>query len=527
MLPGKKYTPEDVLKLVRRRIWWLLVPLAVVSAAAGVLARVLPDYYKSTSLVLVVPSRVSETFVKSSVTINLNDRLQSIKQQLLSRTRLETIIKEENLYQEELRTGILEDVVQNMRADIDVRIERGDAFTVSFVGRDPQAVQRVTAKLTSSFITESLRDRSTLAESANQFLETQLEDARLRLKEQEERLANYKRRFAGELPSDLGGNQQAISNIQMQVQQLVDGLNNDTARRNQVLRELAQMEPGSAETPGAPAPLPPQVYATPEAMPATGSLAQQLETAKFNFKQIEARYQPTSYVYRQWKRTVDDLQRKVDDEALNRLPVSDLTPRMSPTELARQKRIADLRGELDDLNAQIKAKSDEEKRLRAAGTFYQDRVNRTPTRDIEMVELNRDYAITNDLYNSLLRRKEDSKVSANLERQQIGETFRLLDQAKVAERPFSPDRRLIGVAGLVIGLALGIGLIALLEYRDESFKTEDEIASVLGLSVLATVPFMQSDADKRRSRIQRVFLNVGLGTTVMVCMAVVVYTLVR
>jgi len=139
----------------------------------------------------------------------------------------------------------------------------------------------------------------------------------------------------------------------------------------------------------------------------------------------------------------------------------------------------------------------------------------------------RDYTTLQTLYSNLSANKEESKIAANLERRQIGEQFKLLDPARVPEKPFSPDRQRLNVLGIVAGLVLGLGLIALLEYRDASFKADYEVTRVTGLPVLAVVPVMQSDAERRRFLKWRLAVSLGLGTTVAGCLAVVVYTFVR
>ncbi len=137
MLPGKKYKPEDILQILRKRIWLVLVPFAVVSAATAVVARKLPDRYRSDTLILVVPQRVPEAYVKSTVTTRIEDRLQSISQQILSRTRLERVIQDFNLYAEERKTGIMEDIVDRMRTQeikVDVvRVTRSGSATSAVI----------------------------------------------------------------------------------------------------------------------------------------------------------------------------------------------------------------------------------------------------------------------------------------------------------------------------------------------------------------------------------------------------------
>ncbi len=133
---------------------------------------------------------------------------------------------------------------------------------------------------------------------------------------------------------------------------------------------------------------------------------------------------------------------------------------------ARQRRTNELREELEQLDRQIAQKQEEEKRLRTVATGYQQRVDAAPTRESEMTELTRDYATLQTMYTTLLTKKEDSKIAANLERRQIGEQFKLLDPARLPERPFSPDRQLLNMMGIAAGLGVGLVLVAFLEYRD-------------------------------------------------------------
>ena len=163
---------------------WVLAPALAGALIGYVTAARTTPVYRSDTLILIVPQRVPENYVRSSVTTKIEDRLQAISQQILSRTRLERVIQEFKLYEPERHGGqYMENIVENMRRNIEVRIERGDAFRVGFLGTEPRTVQKVADRLSALFIEESLRDRSALADSAHMFLESQIEDVRRRLED--------------------------------------------------------------------------------------------------------------------------------------------------------------------------------------------------------------------------------------------------------------------------------------------------------------------------------------------------------
>ncbi len=515
MLPGKKYTPEDVLHILKHRIWLVLVPFAVVSAGAAVYVRRLPDLYKSETLILVVPPRVPEGFVGTQVSTKLDDRLPAIQQQIFSRTRLERIIQDLNLYQQERRVGIMEDIVQAMRNAIQVTVVRGDAFKVAFTGNDPRTVMKVAERLSTLFIEESSRDREVLIEGTDSFLESQLDQARTRLIDHEKKLEAYRRQYAGELPSQTESNIQAVQNIQLQVRALVDGIDRDQERRLSLERQLADLQQQTASG-----------TAAVTAAPAPDSTQAKLDAARTQLASMRLTMKEEHPDVQRLEHVIRDLEQKAETEALA-APVSSAARGMSPAQVAGQRRAADVQGQIEQLTQQIARNQAEAERLRGTATEYQRRAEAAPTRETELISLNRDYNTLQGVYSSLLGKKEAANIAANLERRQIGEQFNLLDPARIPERPFSPNRSRLNLIGMAAGLAIGLGLIALLEYRDVTLRTDTEVTSVLSLPVLAVVPLMRSAAERRRHVRFRVVVGAGLGSVVLVCTAVLVYTFVR
>jgi len=524
MLPGKTFTPEELLGALRQRIWLLLVPFALVAVGTAVGARFLPDKYRSETVILVVPQRVPESYVKATVTARIEDRLQSITQQILSRTRLEKIIQDFDLYPDRRRTGVMEDVVEYMRTQIDVRVVKGDAFRVSYVGDNARTVMQVVERLTSLFIDENLRDRAMLAEGTNEFLEAQLEDARRQLIEHEKKLEAYRKQYAGELPSQLESNLRVMQNTQMQVQALVESVNRDQDRRLLAARQLEELERQLEAEYQSPDPVP---VAAPAGDPtATGTIQEQLASARAAAAALERRYKPDHPNLRRMYRIISELEARGEVERAAAPEAADAAPvrAVSPREEAQRKRISELRAEIEQLDRQLAFKQSEEARLRGIIALHQQRVDMAPTRESEMAELTRDYQTLQNMYDTLLMKKQESRIAANLERQQIGEQFKLLDPARVAEKPFSPKRHLINAVGMAAGLALGLLLVALDIYRDRSLKTTADVAGVLALPVLAVVPMIETPVERRRTRLRHLAVSGGLGSLVVACLSVVAYT---
>jgi len=515
VLPGKKYRPEDILGILWRRKWLILGCFLPALLAAVVVSRLLPAAYESEALVLVVPQRIPEKFVSPTVTTDIADRIRTISQQILSRTRLERIIEEFDLYPEQRRRGIMQDVVDNMRSnDITVDIPRqrgrrsedaGTSFRLAFRTGDPRKAMQVTERLASVFIEENLRDREVLAEGADQFLESQLEEARQQLLTVEKQLEEYKRRHANQLPTQQPTNLQVMQHAESQLQQLQEAQRDDRNRLLGLDRLIAEAQLQASAPAAAPS------SGEGENAPDTRSAADRLESARKTLSQLELRYKPEHPDVVRLKRTIQDLEKQASAEAVQQ-PLgggSTVTRPLSANEVQRRTRLAQLDAEKVEVSSRLAQREAEERRLRAQIAEYRTRVEAAPTRELELVALTRDYDTLKSRYAALLSKREDARIAANLERRQIGEQFKLIEPPRIPERPVSPNRPLIWLLGAAAGLGLALGLTALLEYRESSFRTEEDITTALALPVLALIPRMDTASERARLRRRRRLASVA------------------
>jgi polysaccharide chain length determinant protein (PEP-CTERM system associated) len=509
------YAVDAILTVGWRRRWQIVIPAIVVTAAASWWIHRLPNRYRSDSLLLTVSQRVPETFVHSAVTTRGENRLQSITQQIVSRTQLEQIIRDFDLYAERRKTSVMQDVVDAMRLhDIEIQAVKGDAFRLGFIADDPETAMRVADRLSSLFIGQTSFDRATLADGTDQFLEAQLEEARRKLVDNERRLEDYRRRHNGELPRQHDANVQGLHDTDMQIQVLADSLNRD--RDRQLMLERSLKEASFAGLIEAAAPV------RPRATPAEGSnptASEQLERAEATLKEMRSTLTEQHPDIVALKQAVADLRKRAEAERARHVESGEA----GAADRLRRGRLEELREGLAAVERQIAQKMEEGDRLRAGLLNYQKRIEVEPTREAELAALTRDYDTLQETYRGLLARKQESQIAANLEHQQIGAQFRVLDPARLPERPFAPKRAPLYAAAGLGGLGIGLVFALILEYFDRGLRTEQDVRFALGLPVLAAIPLVAT----RRSGVRRATTALSIGTGVLACAAAIAWRLLN
>ena len=472
-------------------------------------------------MILVVPQRVPEQYVKPATTESIEDRLGTIREQILSRTRLEKIINDLDLYADLRRHSLMEDLIEQMRDNISITVARDDSFRVAYVSSNPITAMKVTEQLATAFIEQNLRDREVLAQGTNLFLNTQLEDARRRLVEHEKKLEDYRRAHSGELPSQLETNLTAINNAQLQIQQLVESINRDKDRAVLLERSLADLTSPDANPEVSTA-----IAGGDGALP-SGTAQQQLAAAQLALRNMELRLKPEHPDIVRMKRLIRDLQKKAETEAME-APLSPGAPGVRPASPAEAVQAEQAEGLAARARSgqQAGAPTRKPKNSVSAGQMraYQARADAAPD---ARVRADRADPRLRHAPEALRQPAGEERGVAGCRRRssraQIGEQFRVLDPARVPQRPFSPNRAAPVRHGRArSGSAIGLGLAVLLEYRDTSLKTDDDVLTALTIPVLAMVPIMMTKADVRRR--QRMRLAGGLAASLLVVAVVAAAT---
>jgi polysaccharide chain length determinant protein (PEP-CTERM system associated) len=518
VIPGKQYKPEDILQAAWRQRWIIVGPLVLFSIVTLTISSLLPDRYRSEATLLIVPQRVPETYVKGTVTARLDERLQSIGQQVLTRTQLERIIQEYNLYPNERKRLLMEDVIEVMKGDITIGRpgNRGGAssFPVTYESGDPRTAKVVTERLASLFIRQNLEDRSAFAEQTDRFLVSQLDEAREKLKDHESKLEQFRRVNPGRMPEEAQQIQQALTNAQSQLQSLQESMYRDRDRQLLLQRMIGDAtslmaSPARAADLSAPA--------------GTQSAARQLELARAALRDMQTKLRPEHPDIRAQARSIRDLEQKAAAEALQQPVTPSFATAENPAQAQAAARLSELQGEADALQRRLVSKAEDEKRLLAAITTYRQRIESVPGVQSRLTELMRDYATLQTQYQTLLNRSQEAKMASNMERREIGEQFKIIDPPLAASRPVSPNRPRLNLMGAALGLGLGLALAALIEYRDKSLRTEEDVVMVLALPVLALVPTMTTALERQKQRRLKLLVMASGLAGVALCVAAVAW----
>jgi polysaccharide chain length determinant protein (PEP-CTERM system associated) len=514
----RKYTSDDITQVLVKRRWLILVPFALGLSLAPFLSTLVQEKYRSEALILVVPQRVPDSYVKATITDTVEDRLPSITEQILSRSRLERIITDMNLYPERRKRMVMEDVVAGMRNDVIIKPmgdrDSTDSFLILYSSGNANTAREVTQRLASLYIEQNLKDRENQADSTSQFLDTQLQEAKQRLLEQEEKLEEYRRLHAGELPTQVQGNIQGIQNANMQLQAINESMNRAQEKRLLIERQIAD-----AEMPVAPSVL---TFGPGAGTAVPTTTAQQLDMSRARLNALLQVYTPEHHEVNSLKRLIGELETKLAGEA----PVSEgevAPPPLSAAEVAQRRKLADLKAELQVNDRQLETGRAEAARLRGIIASLQSKVDALPSRESELVELTRDYSTLQEAYSSLLMKREDSAIAANMERRQIGEQFRILDPASTPQKPMNQNTRIgVTLSGAVLGLLFGLMAALALELRDSSFRREEDVMTKLSLPVLALIPVMNSPRERSGVVRRQRWIDLAGAATLLVAVGVLV-----
>jgi polysaccharide chain length determinant protein (PEP-CTERM system associated) len=476
LTPGPSAHPEMSPLSLARMLWksktligliWIF--LALLSGAA---VYMIPATYKAETVILVDSQKVPERYVASTVNADVQDRLATISQQILATSRLQKIIDTYHLYQREKGSLAQEEIIEKMRKDTRITLERGwsqdrtSAFRIAYQGRDPATVADVANQIGNLFIDENLRTRENHAEGTSEFIEEQLQQAKKTLTALEAQIEDYKLKHKGELPEQEGSLAGALSRTQIELQANQDAINRAGQSKALLSTSLTMAESTAKvleRTVGA--------RNSSQAAAAAGSADRNSVGLHAELDALRLRYTEEHPDIQRLEKLVAQARQSEKAAAPENSPPGppagadsgapgslNAPDAVVPDLLQQRERIASLRTELGLASRDLELRTAERQDILGKIAALQARMDTLPVREQELTALSRDYEIAKANYKSLLDKRIAADMATDLERRQKGERFTMIDPAQPPVKPFSPDRP--QWAGMCCALSLLIAVLA-------------------------------------------------------------------
>lgn len=513
------FSLDILLNMLRRRFWVAVTLFSVVLTATVSSVFFLPDIYTTTSVILVEGQQVPQDYVKSTVTMGLERRLQTISQEILSRSRLEQIIEQYGLYREMKKQGQSNELmIQAMRDDIGIQIvgRRGGissdtvAFEVSYTNPDPQKSMTVTNALASFYIEENAKFRVKQSTGTTEFLGKQIEETKKKLDEYEKQVTLYKQRNMGELPEQLASNLSTLTVLQKQMEVLSESISHAQTRRDLLMRRIERAQAATQEEEAlAIVPLPSDSRGVGQN---TGPV--RLETLKKQLAQLRSRFSDKHPDVIQLKQQIAALEEHQQNEPANTREQGGSA--LSSDASRKNHDMFSLEGEHISVDADIRRLMGELDKVRNDIVLYQKRIENTPQHEQELSAFSRDYTTTRDSYELLLKKYDEAQVADKLEELQKGERFKLLEAAVFPTEPTAPKRGRFFLIGLALSLGTAAAGVLLWEMLDTSFHRVDDLRRFTKVPVVAAIPQIVTKTDRWRVRFRRSLGATALAVTLLV-----------
>ncbi len=514
-VPRRSLDIEDYIGVVRRHKAWIFGPTFAGLVIAVVVAFLWPDTYMSTARIRVVPPQVPEAYVPPNITTDMQARVTALTQVILNRASLTNLINKYQLYKKDLTRMPMDDVVESMRKN-DIHLgavenfaqsvggpQRVPAFVIGFSYSNRFVAQKVTEDLAASFITESMREQEQQSLGTTDFLKTQLDDAKHRLDDAEQKLQAFRAHNLGHLPDQIQSNYSQINAIQAQMINIDSQMGRAQQEKMQLEGEMRiqKQQLSSLKDPNA------------------DPVAIEQRNDKLLQKDREIQYVETQLaaLRERYRETYPDVQNAINQLAALKRQREEIlkedankkpdTPRVLPPNPVYERDKRNYEANIQRLESAIKAKDmeittlkNESARLTESLKSYQMRLEGTPLGEKEYTQLLADAQLARAQYEMADKKASQSKEASSLMSRQQGERLTILDPANVPQTHTEPKRPFIVSVGSGLGLLLGLVLSGIREVKDTSLKNLKDVRAYTQLPILGSIPLLENDLVVRRRR---------------------------
>ncbi|WP_223512793.1 GumC family protein [Pseudomonas sp. GL-B-19] len=494
---------NDYIAIIKHRAVLVVVSIAAILAVSVLVAISIPPVYESSSTILVESQQISPDLVAANNNTFADERIEVIRQRVMTREHLQEIIDKYNLFSSQSQQSSVTEKIDEMRNAIAVSLVsaavkgRGEvtiAFRVSFEHRQPEIANKVANELATLFLDENIRQRTERASETTEFLTQEADKLRVELETLENRLADFKQAHSNALPEHQKLRMDMLSRAETELKEV----DRDYKAAREELRfnelEVSAASAGVASKPGA-----------------YGAAAEKPQ----DLGSLKAEYTRLLSIYTQAHPDVRAVKRKI---AALEVAQGTGAGAVSPVSLD----VAKAQARVAASEARIKSLADQKREILGKIEAYEAQILETPQVERGMVTLMRDHENARKKYEEIRTKEMGAKISESLEQENKAERFVLLESPLMPEKPVRPNRKKVVAMGFLLA-PVGTGaLVMLLEMLNQRVRGVEALASVLGRRVLGTIPYIHTKAElAHRKRLRRFLILCGF--VLIACLLILVH----
>lgn len=489
--------PQDIPAIAKRRKRALIFPFVTIFFIASAIALLLPPIYKSSSTILIEDQEIPAEYIQTTVTSLVEKRLQEIKQKIMSTTRLQEIIDRYELYTDLKKNRTSEEIIDKMRDDIalelisaevvDKRTGRNTnatvAFTLSYEGKnDPVKVQRVASVLASLYLDENIKVRERQVREASVFFEEEKNRIEQSIHGVETAISAFKEQHLNELPELIQMHLQDIHSTEINIERSMEQLRGFKEREAYLLAQIGQVSPQMADQ-------------------------EKLSLLKLELNRLTALYSEQYPDIVHLKKEIAEIERNQPGGSAREASSGGGKP-TNPAFITLNSQLSSVRAEIASARQQMATYEGHINKLRGY-------IRAAPVVEQEYRKLLMERDSLKRKYDDLMQKLMEAQVAQGLEKGQKGERFTLIDPALLPEKPYKPNRLILFLIGIVLGMGCSIGLTVLLELSDDTIHDAVSFNTATRIPVLSVIPYIYNESERRVHK-KRYAMAYGVGAAVLV-----------
>ena len=472
MAETSKIHLRDYVEILYKRRFYFLSIFFLMTTIVTIISYFLPKVYVSTALILIEKQQVIKNMVGGEGVLreDMKSKIMTYNERIISTNNLLSVIKKLDLDVNLKTPRAMENMINKIRSNIDVTVKGINLFEITYEDEDPKLAMLITRTLTDNFIESTLNESRTQSHSVFDFIKGMAEQYKKNLEDSENTLENFKKQHIGELPGEVNSNLTKLSQYDSMYTETKLALDVAFLKKKKIEEQIEKEKP----------------FINPQ-----GDTRERLKSLEAKLAQLMSMYTENYPEVKMLKKIIENTKKQISGEIPDGTPDNPEMALPNPVYQKLKESLSDVEIEITSLNGKLQSYQNKLNE-------YSDKAKSVPEQEQELTKISRDYKVNEEIYQMLLRRLEEARITKELQADEEGEKYRIVDPPLTPINPIKPNRARIMLIGLLLGVGAGIGMVVLLEYFDHSIRELNDAKSFFQIPILGTIPEILLDDDVKR-----------------------------